>query len=102
MASSLKVVIAASEFSQTRTPTQAISDMNYIASSSGWNFALPAVTVNAYLAGPYGTGIASGSSYFTPTTFFGKASDDKLVAFNFDSCAKINQVFMSASADLLL
>ena len=102
MASSLKVIIAASEFGKTRTPTEAIGDLAYIHDSSGWNFALPAATVNSYLAGPYGTGIPSGSSYFTPTTYFGKASDNKVVAFNFDSCSKINQVFMSATADLLL
>jgi hypothetical protein len=101
MASSVKVIIAASEFGQDRTPAQAITDMNYIQSSSGWIFALSPATISGYLGGSYGTG-SPGVNYFTATTYFGKASDDKLVAFNFDSCAKINQVFMSASADLLM
>ncbi len=102
MASSLKVIIAASEFGETRTPTQAISDLSYIHDSSGWNFALSTATVNSYLAGPYGTGSPGGVNYFDSSTFFGKASDDKLVAFNFDACGKINQVFMAVNVDLLL
>jgi hypothetical protein len=102
MASSVKVVFAASEFAKPRTPAEAITDLGYINGSSGWSFALPTATTNSYLAGSYGTGSPGGVNYFTPTTYFGKASDDVLVAFNFDSCAKINQVFISASADLLL
>ena len=101
MADKLKVIIAASEFGETRTPAQAVTDLNYIHDSSGWNFALSTATINSYLNGSYGTG-SPGVNYFTSSTYFGKASDDKLVAFNFDSCGKINQVFMAATADLLL
>ena len=101
MADSLLVVIAASEFGETRTPTQAISDLNYIQDSTDWDFALPSATIMSYLTGSYGSG-SPGTNYFNATTYFGVASDNKLVAFNFDDCAKINQVFMSASADLLL
>lgn len=100
MADSLLVIIAASEFGATRTPTQAVADLNYIQDSSGWNFALPAATIASYLTGSYGSG-SPGTNYFDATTYFGKASDNKLVAFNFDDCAKIDQVFLSASADLL-
>lgn len=101
MANPVKVIIAASEFGASRTPSQAVTDMAYITSSSGWDFGLPVATISSYLTGSYGSG-SPGVNYFNSTTYFGKASDDKLVAFNFDSCAKINQVFMSVSADLLL
>lgn len=102
MADQVRVIIAASEFGEERTPTQAVSDLAYINDSPSWDFALPAATVSSYLNGSYGTGSPGGTNYFNATTYFGKASDGKIVAFNFDSCGKINQAFMSSDADALL
>lgn len=96
LAASVNVVYAGSEKGGNVAPAQAITDMAYLNSATApWDFALPAATINSYRAGFY-------TSYFPSNVYVGKSADSMVVAFGFDSCAKINMIFVSASADLLL
>lgn len=95
MANPVKVVYAASEAAGDRTPTQAINDLKYLSSATGpWNFSIDSVTLGKWQNGDY-------KQYILPTSLVGKSSNGYVVVFNFNSDAKINGVFMSASSDLL-
>jgi len=95
MASSVNVVFAASEKSGFETPAKAITDLSYLDSAlAPWNFNLPATTLNSYKAGSY-------KQYFEGVTYVGKSADGHVIAYSFDTCAKINQIFVSVSDDLL-
>lgn len=96
LATSVNVVFAASEKGGNVSSAQAITDMAYLSSATGpWDFALPAATINNYRAGFY-------TAYFPGNAYVGKSADSMVVAFGFDSCAKINMIFVSANEDLLL
>lgn len=92
MASSVKVILAATEAYGAQTPTQAVSDVtNFISTdSSSWdyNFSLPASTLSSYSSGDY-------SEYFPATALVGKASNGKVISFSFDCNAKISTVFLA-------
>lgn len=92
MASSVKVILAATEAYGTQTPTQAVSDVtNFITTdSSSWDydFSLPASTLSSYSSGGYG-------EYFPSTALVGKASNSKVISFSFDCNGKISTVFMA-------
>lgn len=97
MASSVNVIFAASEGLGARTPAQAVSDISgFIGDSTTttWDFALGNSTLAAYDSGDYG-------QYFSANSVVGKSSTSKVISFSFDCNAKINTVFMSASADIL-
>jgi len=95
MASTVRVIIAASEGVGNRTPTQAINDLKYLDSATDpWNFALSADTLNEYANGDY-------AQYFPLGAVVGKSADDKVVSFTFNSSGKINGIFMAVNADLL-
>jgi hypothetical protein len=95
MASSVNVVVAASEKSGFETPTQAVQDLSYLnAATDPWNFDLSASTMNTWIGGSY-------KSYISGTSFAGLAANKYVVSFDFNSCNKINLVFMSVSSDLL-
>lgn len=90
MASSVYVIIAASEFAQNRTPAQAVNDLKYFESAtSPWDFNLPAATLTAYQTGDYAT-------YFPTTAYVGKAASGQVVSYQFDSSGKIKTIFMAA------
>lgn len=96
MASKVNVIMAASECCGSRTPSQAISDLNYIeAGTDPWDFSLPAATIAAYQAGYY-------SSYFPADALVGKSANDYVVSFTFDSNGDIDGIFMAINADLLV
>jgi len=95
MASTVRVIIAASEGVGNRTPTQAINDLKYLDSATDpWNFALSTDTLNEYANGDY-------AQYFPLGAVVGKSADDKVVSFTFNSSGKINGIFMAVNADLL-
>lgn len=94
MASSVKVIIAASEGVGDRTPVEAIGDLNYLMAGGTWDFALPAATLSKYQSGDY-------KQYFPSTAYVGLSSKKYVVSFQFDSNAKINGIFMSINSDLL-
>lgn len=96
-APSVKVVIAASEASFTRTPNEAVKDIDYVLSAQEpWNFAIDKVTLDNYAAGPY-------KEYFKTNSVVGVSKDKKVIVFNFNCTGngKVDSVFMAASSDLL-
>lgn len=95
MASSVTVVIAASEKGGAETAAKAVADLDYLSSGTmPWDFNLSAATLNAYKAGDY-------KNYFGTKTYVGKSANGYVVSFDFDDCAKIKTVFMAANEDLL-
>lgn len=95
MASSVAVVIAATESAGTRTPSQAVSDLKYLSNATDpWDFKLDATTLTKYQNGAYKT-------YFKTNTLVGKSANGYVVAFNFDSAGKINGIFMAVNSSLL-
>ena len=94
MATNVMVVIAASEVLGSRTPTQAVADLAYLKDSKNWNFSLDATTLNGYKSGFY-------KDYFKSNSVVGRASDGKVVVFNFNDQGKINGIFLAASDELL-
>ena len=95
MASTIKVIIAASEGIGDRTPVQAINDLKYLDSATDpWDFALNATTLSKYQSGDY-------KDYFKSTSIVGKSANNYVISFNFDSSGKINGIFMSVNSDLL-
>lgn len=96
MASSVKVVIAASGHSATDTPAQAVTELDYLSSAtSPWDFNISAATLTSWKAHFYG-------QYFSSTSYAGKAASGQVVSFDFDCDGKISQIFMAASDDLLI
>lgn len=96
MAASVNVILAASEAYGPQTPTQAITDLQYLDNATDpWDFALPAATLASYKAGGY-------SAYFTDDALVGQSADKYLISFQFDSSGKINGIFMTNNADALL
>jgi hypothetical protein len=95
MASSVHVVIAASEGVFDHTPTEAIADLNYISGAiEPWDFEHDEATLADYASGDY-------KDYFHDNSVVGVSSDLMVVVFNFDSNGDINEIFMAVSADLL-
>lgn len=96
MNATVRVILAASEGVGDRTPAQAVADMAYLnEGATPWNFSLAAATIAAWDAGFY-------TDYFDDNTYVGRAADGMVVVFDFDSCGKINEVFMAANEELLL
>jgi hypothetical protein len=96
MTNPVTVVLAASEFGGPRTPTQAVSDLNYLSSATGpWNFNLSTPQLNAYKAGAY-------SQYFGDNTIVGKSANDYVVSFAINDSGKISVIFIAANASLLI
>lgn len=96
MTPSVNVVLAASEKGGEVPQATAITDLKYLDSATlPWNFSLSAATIASYEAHFY-------APYFDDNTYAGKSANDLVVSFDFDSCSKINKVFISASEDILL
>ncbi len=98
MASSVNVILAASEAYGAQTPTQAISDISQFISDdiNSWDyiFTLPAATLNTYKTGGY-------AQYFTNTSIIGKASNDKVISFSFNCLGEIDTVFLLNDVNLI-
>jgi len=95
MASSVTVVIAASEKGGAESAAEAVADLNYVSSATDpWNFNIAAGTLTAWKAGSY-------KQYFTSTSYQGEAASKQAISFDFDCNGKINKIFMSVSSDLL-
>jgi hypothetical protein len=95
MADAVNSVLAASEKGGNVTPAQAVTDLEYLNNGTApWDFALDEATVASYADGDY-------AAYFEEGVYVGKSSDDLVVAFNFDDCGNIDQIFISADASLL-
>lgn len=95
MASSVNVVIAASEKGGPRTPAEAVSDLSYLNNATTpWNFNLPAATLAVFKKGFYG-------QYFGDSTVVGQSTNKYVASFRIDTNSKISVIFMAVSADLL-
>ncbi|NCQ53849.1 hypothetical protein COV88_00565 [Candidatus Saccharibacteria bacterium CG11_big_fil_rev_8_21_14_0_20_41_19] len=96
MATSVNVIIAASEGVGPSTPAVAVSNITtFIAdATSPWNFELAASVLSSYGQGSY-------DQYFPSTSIVGKSANNKVISFGFDANAKINTVFLSSSDSLL-
>ncbi|PJE65370.1 hypothetical protein COU91_02020 [Candidatus Saccharibacteria bacterium CG10_big_fil_rev_8_21_14_0_10_47_8] len=96
MASSVTVVVAASEKGGAETATQAVKDLDYLNSgTSPWDFKLSDATLASFGNGSYG-------KYFgADTTIVGQSANKYVVSFGVNTSGKIDTVFMAASADLL-
>ncbi|MEN9620898.1 MAG: hypothetical protein RL499_1091 [Actinomycetota bacterium] len=89
------VTIAATEFSEPRTPDEAAGDVNYVVDlSATWNFALPEATIDTYRAGSY-------ASHFPPGVLVGLSSTGSVIAFTM-TAGEASAIFMSADEMLLL
>jgi hypothetical protein len=98
IATSVNVIIAASEGLGAKTPTQAVTSITSFISPdpSSWDydFSLSASTLSSYGKGSY-------SQYFPSNAVVGKATNKKVISFSFDCNAKISTVFLAANEDLL-
>lgn len=98
MATSVNVILAASEAYGPQTPAQAIADISSFLGddNAAWDydFSLPAATIDSYQNGDY-------DEYFTDISVIGKNGQNKVISFSFNCEAKIGTVFMSSSEDIL-
>jgi len=96
MASSVNVVIAASDGVGVVTPTKAVTNItSFIAdATSPWDFSLSASILSSYGKGSY-------KQYFPNNAVVGKSANSKVISFSFDANAKISTVFMSANENIL-
>ncbi len=95
MASSVNVILAATEAYGPQTPTQAVGDItDFISGESGWDFSLPASVLSSYGKGGYG-------QYFTNIDVVGKSANSKVISFLFDCNSKISTVLLVSNEDLL-
>jgi hypothetical protein len=89
------VTIAATEFSEPRTPDQAAVDVGYVVDlAATWNFALPEATIDTYRAGSY-------SAYFPPGVLVGLSSTGSVIAFTM-TAGEASAIFMCIDELLLL
>ena len=98
MATSVNVILAASEAYGPQTATQAVADVTSFISNdiNSWdyNFSLPAAILNTYRQNDY-------SQYFPTNAVVGKATNDQVISFSFDCNGKIDTVFLAGSSSLL-
>ena len=98
MASSVNVILAATESYGPQTATEAVSDISSFISADStiwdYDFALPVATTEYYNQGEYG-------QYFSTISVIGKASNGQVISFSFDCSGKISSVFMSLSDSIL-
>ncbi len=97
MATSVNVILAATEAYGVQTQSQAAS---HIATFIGdptkitWDFNLGASVISSYGQGSYG-------QYFPIGATIGKSSDNKVISISYDANGKIYTVFMAANENLL-
>lgn len=95
MASTVRVIFAASEGVGDRAPMQAVSDLAYLKGATDpWDFDLPAATLSNYASGDY-------AQYFPEGALVGKSANGYVISFTFDDTGKINGIFVSSDASLL-
>lgn len=95
MASTVKVILAASEGIGDRTPTQAVEDLKYLDDATDpWDFDLPAETLAQWRAGGYG-------SYIPIPAVVGESANGYVVSFLFNHEGKISVIFMANDSELM-
>ncbi len=97
MASSVNVILAATEAYGMQTPTQAsldVADFLPDPTVTTWDFDLPALVLSSYGSGGYG-------AFFSNNSLVGKSSDNKVISILFDCEGKINTIFMVSNENEL-
>lgn len=93
----IHIAAAASDLSGDVTPDQAVDDMAFMfdeSDTAAWDLALPASTLAAYRAGPYG-------SWFPVGAIVARHDDGKVFSF-VGHGQTITAMYMAGSEDLLL
>lgn len=95
MTDMVEYVAAASGKVGSESKVAANNDLaSFLVGASGtWNWNISALTLSSYKAGSY-------STYLADDTIFGTSADKHFVSMRV-TCGKIDQVFVSASTDLL-
>ena len=93
LAPSVLFTIAASEFSETRTPVEAIGDLAYLESATGWAFPIDDATIDGYRGGDYAT-------FIPDDAYGGVAASGQVIIFGFEG-ESIVSIFISADEALL-
>jgi len=93
LADPVTVAFAASDFNQERSPALAISDLDQIASGTGWSWELGETTLDSYRAGPYG-------DYFAEDSIVGESAEGFVVTMHVDD-DHIDEIFISKSHSAL-
>jgi cytoskeletal protein RodZ len=95
MTNPVTVVLAATEYGGPVTPTQAVTDINYLSGATApWNWNLSAATLTAYQNGFYG-------QYFPENAVVGQSANNYVISFTINANNRISTIFMTGSADLL-
>lgn len=98
MATSVNVILAASEAYGAQTPTQAIADISNFLSTdiTSWDydFSPSAAVLADYRDGDY-------SQYFPTVLVAGTATNKQVVSFSFNCSGKIDTVFLATNENLL-
>ncbi len=98
MASTVNVILAATEAYGPQTASQATSDVaTFLGTnlSTTWDFGLSEATI----ASTYGT--SGYKQYFPSGALVGKSSDNKVISFVFNENGKISTIFMASAAELM-
>jgi hypothetical protein len=90
----IEVAIAATEFDENRSPSSAVSDLDYINGTTGWVWNLDEDTLTSYRAGPY-------AKWFPENAIVGMSDEKYVVSFTITK-DQITKIFMTSSSDLLV
>lgn len=93
LAPDVLVTIAASEFSETRTPVEAINDLDYIVEFENWTFPIDDDTLAAAQTGTYG-------KFILGTPFGGTNPDGDFIVFGVEGGAIVS-IYMGVSLEYL-
>jgi hypothetical protein len=94
LADSLLVTIASSEFTEQRTPVEAINDLEYIQPVENWVFPIDQATLDALVASP-------SSQFMTGVPYGGIGPDNEFIIFGVEG-SEITSIFMGLDVTLLL
>jgi hypothetical protein len=93
LADPVHVAFAASDFDDDRTPDQAITDLEYIDGSTGWNWNLDSQRLDEFRDGDYG-------DRFTEDALVGESAEGYIISIDL-AHDTITAIFVSKSADLV-
>lgn len=93
LADPVHVTFAASDFDSDRTPDLAITDLEYVKGSTGWNWDLDDATLAAFRAGEY-------RNYFPDDAIIGESAETYVIAFTVTD-DEIERIFVSKSAAIV-
>jgi hypothetical protein len=87
------ITFAASDFDSDRSPDLAITDLDYVRNSTGWNWNLDDATLASFRAGTY-------ANYFPDDAIIGQSAETYVIAFTITD-DRISRIFVSKSAAIV-